>query len=186
MIDTITVRGFVATDVKSSTTTGGVAAASFRMASNVRRFDPATQTWVDGHTNWYEVQAYRQMAGNVSCSLRKGQPVIVVGRMKVRSWEYEGRNYFVIEIDADSIGQDLKSGTANYTKNPTRPVMSLMEQDSADDADAENRGSGTFQPSPDGEDPGAQGFEHDVLVEDTDGALSTLDLETGELAGNRA
>ena len=34
MNDSITVRGFVATEIKSSTTPGGVATASFRLGSN--------------------------------------------------------------------------------------------------------------------------------------------------------
>jgi single-strand DNA-binding protein len=52
MNDSITVRGFVATEIKSSTTPGGVATASFRMGSTDRRFDRTANAWVDEHTNW--------------------------------------------------------------------------------------------------------------------------------------
>lgn len=183
MIDSITVRGYVATDVKSSTTTGGFATATFRMASSVRKFDEPSQSWVDSQTNWYEVQAYRQMAGNVACSLKKGQPVIVVGKLKIRDWEYEGRTYYAVEIDAEAIGQDLKLGTANFSKNSGRPVLSLMEQAPPDDESGSaghqegtrTAGEATTENTPD----------PSVLIEDTDGSLSSLDPATGELVDNR-
>ena len=79
MSDNITVRGFVATEPRSSTTPGGVATASFRLGSTERRYDRATSAWVDGNTNWFTVQGYRQLAGNIGCSVKKGQRVIVVG-----------------------------------------------------------------------------------------------------------
>ena len=51
MSDNITVRGFVASEIRSSTTPGGVATASFRLGSTERRYDRASSTWVDGNTN---------------------------------------------------------------------------------------------------------------------------------------
>lgn len=116
MSDNITVRGFVASEIRSSTTPGGVATASFRMGATERRFDRATSTWVDGNTNWFTVQGYRQLAGNIGCSVKKGQRVIVVGRLKMRSWEKDGRVYHVAEIDAESVGHDLMWGSANFTR----------------------------------------------------------------------
>lgn len=52
MSDTITIRGFVATEIKSSTTPGGVATASFRIGTTSRRYDKESGLWADGHTNW--------------------------------------------------------------------------------------------------------------------------------------
>ena len=116
MNDSIMVRGFVATEIRSSTTPGGVATASFRMGSNQRRFDRSSNAWVDGNTNWFTVQGYRQLAGNMGCSIKKGQRVIVVGRLKMRSWEKDGRIYHSAEIDAESVGHDLMWGSANFTR----------------------------------------------------------------------
>jgi single-strand DNA-binding protein len=116
MNDSITVRGFVATEIRSSTTPSGVATASFRMGSNQRRFDRSANAWVDGNTNWFTVQGYRQLAGNMGCSIKKGQRVIVVGRLKMRSWERDGRVYHSTEIDAESVGHDLMWGSANFTR----------------------------------------------------------------------
>ncbi|MEV7604560.1 single-stranded DNA-binding protein [Paenarthrobacter sp. NPDC089322] len=116
MNDTITVRGFVASEVKSSTTPRGTSTASFRLGTTERRFDRATNTWVDGNTNWYTVQSFRYLAGHVGCSIKKGQRVIVMGRLRLRQWEHEGRIYHVAEIDAESVGHDLMWGSANFTR----------------------------------------------------------------------
>ncbi len=51
MSDNITVRGFVASEIRSSTTPGGVATASFRLGSTERRYDRTSSTWIDGNTN---------------------------------------------------------------------------------------------------------------------------------------
>ncbi|SEJ70617.1 single-strand DNA-binding protein [Arthrobacter sp. yr096] len=116
MNDMITVRGFVASEVKSSTTTRGTATATFRLGTTERRYDRTSNTWVDGNTNWYTVQSFRYLAGHVGCSVKKGQRVLVVGRLRLRQWEHEGRVYHVAEIDAESVGHDLMWGSANFTR----------------------------------------------------------------------
>lgn len=116
MNDTITLRGFVASDVRSSTTTHGTSTASFRLGTTERRYDRASNSWVDGHTNWYTIQAFRYLAGHVGCSIKKGQRVMVTGRLRLRQWEHEGRIYHVAEVDAESVGHDLMWGSANFTR----------------------------------------------------------------------
>lgn len=117
MSDVITVRGFVATEVKSTTTTGGTAVSSFRLGATDRRFDRATQAWIDGSTNWFTVSTYRQLASNAACSIKKGQRVIVVGKLKIRQWEKDGKYFTSTEIDAESLGHDLMWGSANFVRS---------------------------------------------------------------------
>lgn len=118
MQDIVTIVGNVATDPTLGRTTGGVPVANFRLASSHRRFDDATQAWVEVATNWYSVAAFRGLAENVKASLRAGDSVIVVGRMKIRAWEHNGKQGTSVDIDADAIGHDLKWGTANYRRTP--------------------------------------------------------------------
>ncbi|NUP59010.1 MAG: single-stranded DNA-binding protein [Pseudarthrobacter sp.] len=182
MSETITIRGFVATEITSSTTPGGVATASFRLGSTSRRFDRESKVWTDGHTNWFTVQGYRQLAGTIGCSIRKGQPVIVVGKLKIRTWEKDGRVYHSTIIDADAVGHDLTFGSANFIRTASRPVLSLVEQPPV---------PGGLQPGLDQlqDEPEDREDEHPedeghaaVVVEDSDGTLASLDLDTGELA----
>ena len=118
MQDTITIVGNVATDPTQGRTANGTPVTNFRLASTHRRFDDATQTWVDVSTNWYSVAAFRQLAENAKASLRSGDSVIVTGRMKIRSWENNGKQGTSVDIDADAIGHDLRWGTAAYRRNP--------------------------------------------------------------------
>ena len=180
MSETITIRGFVATGITSSTTPGGVATASFRLGSTSRRFDRETKTWGDGHTNWFTVQGYRALAGTLGCSIRKGQPVIVVGKLKIRIWEKDGRVYHSTVIDAETVGHDLTFGSANFIRTASRPVLSLVEQPPASDTP----GMDEVQDEPeDRQDEHPEDDGHPaVVVEDNDGGLASLDLETGELA----
>lgn len=180
MSDNITVRGFVATEIKTSTTPGGVGTASFRLGSTERHYHRASSTWVDGNTNWFTVQGYRQLAGNIGCSIKKGQRVIVVGRLKMRSWEKDGRIHHVAEIDADSVGHDLMWGSANFIRTAGIGGQNSGGQPAANSSGTDNsRGE---EQAPDREDSAGDSADG-VFVEDANGAMEELDEETGELKG---
>ena len=117
MNDIITVRGYVATDVRLTLAQSGLPIAGFRMCSTDRRFDKETNAWVDGHTNWYSVSMFRQLATNAAASLKKGDRVVITGRLKVRPWaNADGRTGTSVDIDADTAGHDLMWGTANFKR----------------------------------------------------------------------
>ncbi|MBK0297331.1 single-stranded DNA-binding protein, partial [Bacillus sp. S34] len=65
----------------------GIAITSMRLASPSRRWDRATSTWTNGATNWYTVTAFRSLAANVHRSLKKGDRIVVTGRIRIRTWE---------------------------------------------------------------------------------------------------
>lgn len=118
MSDNISVRGFVATDVRSNTTDQGLAVASFRMCTTERRYDRELGSWVDGHTNWYSVSMFRQLAANAALSIHKGDRVVVAGRLKVRQWARDdGRSGTSIDLEADTVGHDLMWGTASFRRS---------------------------------------------------------------------
>lgn len=121
MIDMVTIVGRVATDPTQGQTGGGVPVTNFRLASTHRRFDPATQEWTDAGTNWFSVAAFRSLGENAKASLRTGDSVIVTGRLKIRNWESNGKHGTSVDIDADSIGHDLRWGTTAY-RPQTRPA----------------------------------------------------------------
>lgn len=122
MSEHITVRGFVATDPETRTTQSGLVAGSFRLAATDRRFDRSANSWVDGPTNWFTVNIFRNLANNARASLQKGQPVVVTGRLRIRPWETEERSGTAVEVDADAIGHDLSLGTAAFNRLAGRSV----------------------------------------------------------------
>lgn len=125
MTDTVTITGNVGTEPEKKRTGDGVAITSFRLASPQRRFDRAAGTWVDTGTNWYSVSAFRRLGDHAFESLRKGNPVVVTGRLRIRDWDNGTKKGTDVEIDADAIGHDLRWGTSVYTKvaGPTTPEV---------------------------------------------------------------
>ncbi|WGH10253.1 single-stranded DNA-binding protein [Rothia kristinae] len=118
MTNLITVRGFVATKPDPRTMPGnGTAVASFRLASTPRWYDAQAKEWKDGHTNWYTVTAFRALAGTVTASVQVGQPVIVQGKLRVKTWESGGIKRSTVEIEALSVGHDLAFGTASFARS---------------------------------------------------------------------
>ncbi|MGJ5590182.1 single-stranded DNA-binding protein [Micrococcus lylae] len=116
MQDTITLRGRIATDPAERTTPNGVTVVNFRMATTERRFDRAAGHWADAHTNWYNVAVFGRQATNVLQSTKKGNPLVVVGRQRIRDWSTEERSGTSVDIVADAVGLDLNFGTCAYNK----------------------------------------------------------------------
>jgi single-strand DNA-binding protein len=99
-------------------TQGGTAVATVRVAVTPRVRDG--DTWKDGETSFFRVNLWRQLAENATESLAKGDRVIVVGRLKTRSWETpEGEKRSVTEIDADEVAPSLRWATAKPQRTST-------------------------------------------------------------------
>ncbi|MEU6578018.1 single-stranded DNA-binding protein [Streptomyces sp. NPDC046805] len=91
--------------------------ARFRLAVTSRYWDREKSAWTDGHTNFFTVWANRQLAVNAAASLSVGEPVIVQGRLKVRTEGREGQqNWTSADIDALAIGHDLARGTSAFRR----------------------------------------------------------------------
>ncbi|GAA4897840.1 single-stranded DNA-binding protein [Actinomycetospora straminea] len=84
---------------------------TFRVASSERRWDKATETWIDGDRFTASVNCWRRLADGARC-LTKGDPVIVTGRLSVREYEAEGVRRYMTEISAVAVGPDLARCTA--------------------------------------------------------------------------
>lgn len=114
----ITLQGYLGADPMLRRA-GGHAVANFRVAVTPRRLDRATGKWVDLPTQWYTVNAWRQLGENVARSLRKGDPVVVHGRLMARS--YVNRDQIEVntfEIEAAVVGHDLNRGVSTIAKTP--------------------------------------------------------------------
>ncbi|MFF8864437.1 MULTISPECIES: single-stranded DNA-binding protein [unclassified Streptomyces] len=89
--------------------------ARFRLAATARYWDREKGVWTDGHTNFFTVWANRQLAVNVAASVEVGQPLLIQGRLKVRTEVRDGQQQWAsADIDAMAIGHDLSRGTAVF------------------------------------------------------------------------
>lgn len=121
----ITVVGNVATEPKLDKNKNEEAFAHFRLACNNARYDSRSRSWVDDETSFYTVYCWRSpLAENITASLRKGDPVVVYGRLKNREWRDKNDVPRVSpEITARSLGHDLYRGTSSFTKVTRPPVI---------------------------------------------------------------
>jgi len=112
-----TVIGNVVTDVRLAVTKTGHSVASFRMASTTRRLNRDTGRWEDVDTSFLNVTAWRSMAEHVAASLHKGDPVTVVGRLRVREYlDTQGRSSISVDVEATSVGHDLGRGVSTFER----------------------------------------------------------------------
>lgn len=67
---------------------------------------------------------FRQLATNVAGSLKKGERVIVNGRLRIRDWTSGEKTGTTVDVEADSIGHDLLWGTTSFTRSVTSSLTS--------------------------------------------------------------
>lgn len=127
MSDRITLIGDVITTPRNIVTSEGLSITSFRLRTKQRRFDRATNSWIDTDANWYTVTAFRRLATHAASSIEKGQQIIVVGTVRIRDWESGEKSGTTIEVEAEAIGHDLTMGRANFT--PSRVAEPEEKED---------------------------------------------------------
>jgi single-strand DNA-binding protein len=113
----ITIVGNLTNEPELRYTAAGQAVVNFVVASTPRQFDKNSGEWKDGEPLFMRCNQWRQPAENVAESLTRGARVIVVGRLKQRSFETrEGEKRTVVELDVDEIGPSLRYATATVNK----------------------------------------------------------------------
>ncbi|GGM30556.1 single-stranded DNA-binding protein [Promicromonospora citrea] len=89
---------------------------SFRVAST-RRYVNDDGEWTDGRTLWFTVKAWRAAAQNVVRSVRKGDPVVVTGRLEVDEWTGpDGQERVSLVIAASAVGIDATRGRVEFSR----------------------------------------------------------------------
>jgi len=112
---TVTMTGNVGSEVEHRVTRTGLTTASFRMACTPRVYREGE--WHDQPTTWIGVECFRSLADNATSSLGKGEPVIVQGRLRTRSWtDTNGVLHERLVIEATTIGHDLNRGTSAFRR----------------------------------------------------------------------
>lgn len=131
----ITVCGNLTADPEIRWTQGGLAVASFTIASTPRTFDKQKNEWVDGDAVFLRCSVWRDFAEHVAGSLTKGTRVIATGRYKQRPYEdREGNKRTSTELEVDEIGPSLRYATAIVERaarnnGPSAPSAYQQQQD---------------------------------------------------------
>jgi single-strand DNA-binding protein len=120
----VTLVGFVAQDPQQRETKNGSRVTDLRVGATTRVQDRVTMQWRDGDTSYYNVSCWRRLGDHVRASLRKGDPVVIKGSFRARTFEDKttGLPRTAIDIVADTVGHDLNRGIANYMRPQQQPV----------------------------------------------------------------
>lgn len=115
--NTVIIVGNLTDDPELRYTPAGVPVASCRVAVNRRTFNRETNSWDDRLDGYFTVIVWRGYAENIAETLRKGNRVLVTGRLSSRSYEdKEGQTRWVTEVQADEVCPSLRWATAKLTK----------------------------------------------------------------------
>ena len=117
MTSTLTLIGNLTADPELKFIPSGAAVTNFTIAHTPRIFDKNANEWKDGEALFMRCSMWREAAENVAASLARGSRVIVVGKLKQRSYEKDGEKRSVIELEVEEIGPSLKYATATVAKS---------------------------------------------------------------------
>jgi single-strand DNA-binding protein len=115
--NSITVIGNLTKDPDLRYTQSGVAVASLSVAVNRRMMNKESGDWEDRLDGYFDINIWRDHAENVAESLKKGDRVIVMGRLIKRSYDdRDGVTKWVTEIEADEICPSLRWARAEINR----------------------------------------------------------------------
>jgi single-strand DNA-binding protein len=128
-----------------------VATASFRLACTPRL--RRAGDWVDGETTWLTITCFRSLAEHTASSVRKGDPIVVVGKLRTQVWTKDGVQQERTVLEAMTIGHDLTKGTAAFNRaerpqltedreNELAEVITSVESQGQADGGEEDDGRG--------------------------------------------
>ena len=105
---TVTFKARLGADPEMTTGSNGSAVTRMRVVTNGRRM--VDGDWQDTDTSWWQVTAFGRQAEAAAEKLRKGDLVIVMGKMKQREWEKDGVKRVTAEVTADKVAKVCKPG----------------------------------------------------------------------------
>lgn len=113
----LTIVGNTTGDPELRFVPSGAAVATFTVASTPRQYDKQSGEYRDGETLFLRCSVWREQAEHVAESLTRGMRVVVVGRLKQRSYETrEGEKRTSYELDVDEVAPSLRYATAKVAK----------------------------------------------------------------------
>lgn len=113
----ITVRGNLTADPELRYTQGGKPVANFTVASTPRKFDRASNEWVDQDALFMRTTVWGDEAENVAKTCSKGTRVVVTGRLEQNNYETDaGEKRSGVELIAEEVAVSLRYATAAITK----------------------------------------------------------------------
>jgi single-strand DNA-binding protein len=138
--------------------------ATFRFASTSRRFDKATNRWVDGDSLRVKVACWRTIGENVVESVQVGDPLVIFGRLYSRDWiDSEEHRRTSYELDAMAVGHDLGRGVSKFARRRIAAVGAV--EDDENDAVIGGESSETVERQRPSNMPELDSFDRNLFTE---------------------
>lgn len=110
----ITVQGTVATAPVLTRQEGKKPYCRFRVAASYGQM--VSGNWVNYDTLWFTAKAWGDLAEHLAQSFKRGDPVILCGRLGEDHWMRSGQRVSSMVLHLHCAGHDLTRGEAHYTK----------------------------------------------------------------------
>ncbi|HEY5013739.1 MAG TPA: single-stranded DNA-binding protein [Acidimicrobiia bacterium] len=119
--NTITIVGNVTREPELRFTANGRSQLTLGLAVNHRYPDRGRPgEWVE-ETSFFNVVCWADLADNVAASVQKGSRILVMGRLRQRSWETDNNEKrSVVEVIAEEVGPSLRWATAQISRTERR------------------------------------------------------------------
>lgn len=169
MYDTaiLTIAGNVVADPRVTGSAANPDRVTFRVVSNHRRRDPATGEWKQVGEIGMNVVCWRKLARGVAQALRRGDPVLVQGRMTERKYlDDDQQEHWHTELTADFVGHDLSQGYAERFSRFTQIDAALARAAGGTQGDDSGDAAGESGEEPFGSDDVAPAGGFDDVVGD--------------------
>jgi single-strand DNA-binding protein len=122
-LPTITAQGNLVFDPDFQVTASGISRCKLRIACNERK-KADNGTWSDGDTSYFDVVLWRGQAEAATHVLKKGQPILVTGKVRVAKYEDKnGVERTTVEIIADEVAAVVKTNKAKETIAESDPWL---------------------------------------------------------------
>ena len=110
----VTVQGTVATAPVLTRQEGKKPYCRFRVAASYGQM--VSGSWVNYDTLWFTAKAWGDLAEHLAQSFKRGDPVILCGRLGEEHWMRSGQRVSSMVLHLHCAGHDLTRGEAHYTK----------------------------------------------------------------------
>lgn len=110
----VTVQGTVATAPVLTRQEGKKPYCRFRVAASYGQM--VSGSWVNYDTLWFTAKAWGDLAEHLAQSFKRGDPVILCGRLGEDHWMRSGQRLSSMVLHLHCAGHDLTRGEAHYTK----------------------------------------------------------------------
>lgn len=122
--------GNLTRDIELKYTQGGTAVAEMGLACNEKRKSPSGE-WIEEVT-FVDVTLWGKTAENAQKYIGKGSSALVEGRLKLDTWEKDGKKQYKLKVVADKLqflsskggsgGVQRQESQSDYSSNePTEP-----------------------------------------------------------------